>query len=276
MAAIPRNGTPQTLALWNATEVENPGSILEQRLAMPVTMPELGSLVATDTADAEGYAPAVALALAALEPTGLPVDFLHSRLAPPKAPLVSRPKMIAMVAGVLLAAFAAYAFIDLGQYQDQLNKVNAQLTKQAPDTQRAGFEIKRLDAAEKWLPDGPRFVAVMRDLTVLFPQAPNTIWATTLGNKEGDAWELGGLSPDQAQVQNLVNQMQETDRFLNARLAALDKETSGLLKFRIAFTYDPKGKAQAAAAPLRGQTRTRGRSNPTPTAVPATAPAAAR
>src|SRR6185295_7021681 len=100
---IPRNGTPQTLALWNNSPALNPGSVLGQRLSMPVTTPELGSLVATDTADAEPYAAAVAVALAAMEPAGLPVDFLHSRLAAPKPPAVSRSKLAAIVLGVLLA-----------------------------------------------------------------------------------------------------------------------------------------------------------------------------
>ena len=41
MAAIPQNGTPMTMALWNSGSVENPQSVLEQRLSMPVTTPEV-------------------------------------------------------------------------------------------------------------------------------------------------------------------------------------------------------------------------------------------
>ena len=81
VAAIPRNGTPMTLALWNSSQTENPKSILEQRLSMPVTMPDVTNLVSTGSSDAQGYAPAVAVALSAME-SGLAVDFLHFALWP--------------------------------------------------------------------------------------------------------------------------------------------------------------------------------------------------
>ena len=55
MASIPRNGTPQTLAVWNTGTSENPESILEQRLAIPVTAPGLDKLVSIDGTDTRAF-----------------------------------------------------------------------------------------------------------------------------------------------------------------------------------------------------------------------------
>jgi len=102
MAAIPQNGTPMTLALWNIGGMANPESMLEQRLSMPVSTPAVSNLALTEGIDAQRFAPAVALALSALESAALPVDFLHSRLAPPKPPGLSMPKMMRFKASVEL------------------------------------------------------------------------------------------------------------------------------------------------------------------------------
>jgi hypothetical protein len=103
VAAIPQNGTPQTLALWNMGGVANPESVLQQRLSMPVSTPAVSNLALTEGIEAQRYAPAVAVALSALESAELPVDFLHSRLAPPKAPGLSMEKKLGIAGGIIFA-----------------------------------------------------------------------------------------------------------------------------------------------------------------------------
>ena len=94
----------------------------------------------TETPNTEGFAPAIALALAALEPAGLPVDFLHSRMAPPKVPAMSNAKKLGIAGGVLLAGRAAFAYMDWNGKATRLADLTDQATKGAT---RSGWRTPR-------------------------------------------------------------------------------------------------------------------------------------
>src|SRR6201999_1079912 len=89
VAGLPRNGSPLTLAIWDAAAAKdavNTKNLLEERLNMPVAAAQLSTIVSTDERAGNQYASAVAVAIAALETDRLPIDFLDSRLAPPPPP----------------------------------------------------------------------------------------------------------------------------------------------------------------------------------------------
>jgi hypothetical protein len=140
-----------------------------------------------------------------------------------------------------------------------------------------------------WLPAGPRFVAVLRDLTQLFPMVPNTIWATDLMNgKDSLTWEIAVLAPRDQSIRDLSDAMNSSPRFSGAKPSiAKEKPTKehpeGLFKGRITFSYiDPTAATQAATRPgaatrpvLRAATATPAATSvasqptTTPTATPA-------
>ena len=247
MASIPQNGTPQTLAIWNSPGNDDPQSLLEQRLSIPVTSPGLGTLLTTETEETEGYAPAVALALIALEPAGLPLDFLHSRLAAPKAPLVSRGKQIAIAVGVLLIALIAADYIYLNMKSNQLANIKSQIASRQHIWDQAKADIKRYDDAEAWIPKGPRYVAVLKDLTYMFPQTG--IWATHLQYKqnsntrdsEGMIWELQGQAIDQSYAQqlrdNMMNDAQKRFEGVFLTQTSGAEASTKAVNFTIRFSY---------------------------------------
>jgi len=242
VASIPTNGTPMTLALWSSGE-ENPQKILEQRLSMPVTMPQLSTLVSTTASGANGYAPAVAVALLAFEKEGLPVDFLNSRLAPPKEPAISAAKLTAIIAGVLIVGLSAWAFSDYGNVAKQRDVVQAQVTKMKPDVTKAQAELKRFDDADKWIPATPHFVRVLRDVTTTFPQQGNTVWATELTNERGDSdkWTLKGQTTSDAQVRSLRDKMAADHRFAKVQIGNIavlaGNNQQDLRTFTLNFEY---------------------------------------
>jgi hypothetical protein len=243
MASIPRNGTPMTLALWRGTGGTsengelNPGNLLEQRLSMPVTTPDIRKLVASDTA-AEGFAPAVAVALSAIEPAGLPVDFLHSRLAPPEGPKISLGKKLAIAGGVLAVLLIGGAYTHLTIKQSELDRLNNQIAANSAAVKQATLDAKRLADAKAWIPQGPHLINVLRDITQLFPPQANTIWVTGLNNiKDMNTWEIDGKSVNHDEPYNLVNAMFKSDRFANPLVMNdVVEPTSGLFAFKIRFT----------------------------------------
>jgi hypothetical protein len=245
MASIPRNGTPMTLAMWKSPSNGQglPGNLLEQRLSIPVTTPELRTIVATDNPEAEAYAPAVALALSALEPAGLPVDFLHSRLAPPPPPKISRRKLAAYLITILAVLLFAGAFLQISARSRDLETLTEANRKNVDLVKTITAEQKRLEDAKKWMPKGPHFVNVLRDVTILFPRRSNTIWVDRLNNlRDATGWEVDGKTTNERFARELLNAMLDrSDKFSGAKLTSMTKDPTGdLYSFRLQFTYvDP-------------------------------------
>lgn len=242
MASIPANGSPAGMTLWTSGTSDGPRRILEQKLNVPVSTAELRNLVATDSPGADAYAPAVALALVAMDPAGLPINFMDSRLAPPKAPAVSLQKKLGLTAAAVAAVLIAGGVYYLSSLNSELKSIqdrnrNTQRTTQVKE---ATAMQKRYDDAVKWIPKGPHFITVLRDLTQLFPAQANTIWATSLGSSQ-EGWELAGQAMSQEMVRGLVDSMlndpdQRFSQPVNTYLA--QDQTSRLFTFKIKFTYN--------------------------------------
>jgi hypothetical protein len=278
MATIPRNGTPSTLAVWGpATNGDvNPGSILEQRLNMPVNTPELQKLVSTESREANGFAPAVAVALSAIEPAGLPVDFLHSRLAPPAPPKVSNTKKFGILAGILALAGIAMAYYHLDQQKARLTQITRTLETQKEAVRVAQAEKDQLTEAQSRITMGPNFVKVMAAVTQLFPPGSNTIWVKRFEHrrdvstatpaapstaapagagtpakapttapakkKARSEWTVEGLARDRSYATQLQQSMASDPkkRFKNVRLNYIRQESSGerLWTYSIQFIFE--------------------------------------
>src|SRR6185369_4187333 len=76
----------------------------------------LGVAVAEGIGESHDYSPAVALALAGIAAEDPPVDFLHSRMAPPKKQVV-KPRTVLIVGGVvaLVGLFVVAYVLQSGQ-----------------------------------------------------------------------------------------------------------------------------------------------------------------
>jgi len=257
VAALHRNGTPLTLALWDdAGETGETGNLLEKRLGMPVTSPKLRSLATPDpaaqaSANSGAFAPAVAVALAGLDPAGPPVDFLHSRLAPPAEKSSKRPILIASfcAAVLLLAIVGGYAYLQVKQ--STLDALTAHHNAHAAEIKVAQTAADRLAEAKKWTTRKPRYIACLRDLTNLFPDE-GTIWVTGLAiPPAGGKATVTGKALSETQVRNLKDKMLASKIFLSPtirdnRKSAIAGRTGGAgggggfeQSFSIEFTYKP-------------------------------------
>jgi hypothetical protein len=290
MAGIPKNGTPQTLALWMNKQAENPRSALEQRLSMPVSTPELGNLVATDAPDAEAYVSAVAVALSAMDASGMPVDFLHSRMAPPKEPAISMQKKLAIAGGVLLAVFAAYAWIDIGKLQTEKETISAANQKRAGEVALAKAESDRMDHVNALLPRRAQFIPVMRDMTQMFSElfpGSNTIWVTSLSHTtERDTWSVAGRMSQESygatMRSSIINNARYNARFSDVTVDYNKDQQNNVWIFKMSFSYKDVATAKPGTQPVgrngaantRQPTRTQtGQRTPTATTPAATAAA---
>ena len=243
VAALPRNGTPLTLAVWSSSEGGNTGNLLEQRLNMPVTSPDL-RMMASGGVAAGGinrFAPAVAVALAELDGDRLPVDFLHSRLAPPN-PASEKKKWIwgiGIAAAVVILLGAE--IVEYSKNKAQVASDQAQLNSMKGTLADAITARDHLDTARKWAPGKPVIVACMRDLTKLFPPE-GSIWVTGLYLHPNLTGELLGKASSSQQVLNLTDRLNNDPSFKGAKWTDAHDEanrTGNEVSFTISFVYHP-------------------------------------
>ncbi len=141
----------------------------------------LGVDIAEAGANGQGakYAAAVALALSALDGKGPGVDFLHSRLAPPREHRIPRWAYIAAAALVLVIGICIFAYSDLERRQNAVDDLQSQIAAQQSAVDAAREFVSKVSLAEYWRIGEARYLACMRDLDDVIPEDGQT-YATSL------------------------------------------------------------------------------------------------
>jgi hypothetical protein len=247
VALLTPNGSPISIAFWddspgNATDS---GNLLGQRLGMPVASPSLRGILANTSAppNLNAYAPAVAVAITALESRGLPVDFLHSRLAPPPEKSSKRPVVLAIAAGVVLLLGIIAGVVDLQTKQSTLDALIKKHNARASEIAVAETADQRLRDARKATVRKPRYSECLVDLTKLFPDEGNTIWATRFTLSDNNKGLLTGKAVSEPYIRTLMHNMLADKQFINPTLVNQSTVASPIRgnppehSFSISFTY---------------------------------------
>jgi hypothetical protein len=175
-------GADQEMVLWDGAGVN--ASELGRQIGVQVRSGDLHAL-GVDTAEAgangEGakYAAAVALALSALDGARPSVDFLHSRLAPPREHRIPRWAYFAAAACVLFLGICIYAYSDLEHHQKTVSGLEAQISQQQSSVDAARDFVSKVSLAEYWHIGEARYLACLRDLDDVIPEDGQT-YATSL------------------------------------------------------------------------------------------------
>jgi hypothetical protein len=184
VSTLPRSrGTAQReLVLWDGAGID--ADALGSQIGVSVRQGDLPALgVNASTANRNGagraFAAAVALTLPGVRGEGMPIDFLHSRLAAPKARRIPRWAYLAVIAVVACVGLGIYAYTDLQNQQAELDNLNTRLTALKPQIQTAEAFVSRVSFAQGWHNGEPRYLACLRDLTSAIPDDGQT-YATSL------------------------------------------------------------------------------------------------
>lgn len=267
LTGVTMNGTPRELVVWDGTNIATPS--LGREMGLAVRTGELSTLnIDASTAAASAtrkYAPAVAVALEASGDRTLAIDFLHSRLAETKKPLVPRWAIIAAVAAVVFIAASVFAYRDLQNNRSALAADTARVKSMQADVTAADAFVSKVSFAQNWHVTDARYMACLRDLTAALPDDSQT-YATNLLVREKTQMVKGSLTPtgllsgtmsgrtsDPQRVQMLLESIKKSPGFLDVtsggtRDVGMGREVS----FSIAFTYRPAGASIAASPTTKG------------------------
>jgi hypothetical protein len=258
ISTLPSNGTPRELVLWDHADMQ--AESLSESLGFAVRSGDL-PVLGVDTSQAERngdgrrYAAAVALGLSGLREEQLPVDFLHSRLAPPVPPRVPRWVIGAVLGGIVFIGCIVLGYTDLQRQQANLDKVNSQLLSEKDEITAADLFVSKVSVAQAWHGGNPRYLACLKDITNSIPNDEKT-YATSLHINESPrppaapglrvseirtlSGQLLGKTSDQQQVQAILDLMKHNPAFIDVKNGGSEVTGRGReVTFSINFVYQP-------------------------------------
>jgi hypothetical protein len=207
---------------------------------LDVTEGEIGVLgvTADQAVPSRGAAVAVALAIEGMQ-RRLTIDFLHTRLAPPKEQRFDQRIIVGALAAVLVAVLIVAAFLDIHAKQGKLEDLRAQELKQAPLAKTRQAFVDRVEYAQTFRNAQTSYLDCLKDLTTVLPDDGQT-FVTNFTLHDNHKGVLTGKSNNGASVVNVLAKLNANKHFNNVEL--LDqREQNREVSFSIAFIYDPTG-----------------------------------
>jgi len=202
VSTLPTSSGTREIVLWDQTGMD--ADALGKQLGIAVRSGELTSLgvdvaIPTLNGTASRFAPAVALAVSLLDGAHPAVDFLHSRLAPPRTDRLPRWAYSAIALGVLFLGLGVYGYTYLGQQQAALDRDRRTADGMKSTVDSAKAYVARVSFAAAWQAQDPRYLTCLRGLTLAMADDDQT-YATNVVLREstrtGSLASSGGTNAD--------------------------------------------------------------------------------
>ena len=236
-------GQERELHLWNAAGLGKASlDVLAERIGpqaklcrtpLDLDMPSVSGELQQDE-----IAVAACLGAAGLQGRLPGVDFLHSRLSPPKKPAVGKRSV--WIAGVTAAIVLAgtVLLLDWRKKQQEVNALESKLKAMVAPIAEARDVIGKATFARSWYDRRPRYLDCMRELTLAFP-AEGRIWTTSLSIREDMQVVLSGKAVDKAAVLEVLDRLKDSPRFSQVRSLYLRESGRGQrqVAFSISLSY---------------------------------------
>jgi hypothetical protein len=239
-ALLPASQGGCELAVWNLAGLDDAWpDALAGRLGMPARVchldHDLAGLDVPAGTDAR-LAPAAALAMQPA-PDARMVDWLHSRLAPPRRALLGGRLRWAVAAGVLAVLAGAWFAADWWASAGQVARLGDQLDRIAPNVQQAQEVVDRVSLARGWYDRRPAVLECLLSLANVFPQE-GSIWATNLTIRDQKVLLTGKCNDEQA-VLALLDRLKARPEFTQIKPIYIRQAgaKSRDLAFALSFEY---------------------------------------
>ncbi len=202
----------------------------------------LPAMVDMDSASETGrFAAAVALARAAAEPELVAVDFLHSRLAPPRTSWFDKRLRLVAAASLAVAVAIGALAVEWHSASQAVSTLTEQLKEETPIVETAQTLIDKVTMADKWYEARPSPLECMLHVSRAFPDG-GSIWATQLSVSDDTSGILSGKATDDRVILDVFKRLQESPAFAEVKLHGgirYPKRTDrdNYLSFSISFRF---------------------------------------
>jgi len=190
------------------------------------------------------FLPATALAMCGLNGHKAPLDFLHSRLTPPKAGRFGRRTWWAVgVAGAAAVGLGALFFSWHREFAE-VQEVADRLDGMKSEIDAAQKTVDRVTVARAWYEDRPKVLDCLADLTKAFP-TEGTVWVTNINLKPagtggvGTRGALSGKARDERTVLDTVDRMRKLKTLSDVKLVFMREagRTNREVSFALSFDW---------------------------------------
>ncbi len=254
---LPIRGNSREMIAWNIPEAK----ALGEALGIAVRVGDNARLGVTGASDAF-TASAVAVAAIGMGDDGPEVDFLHSKLAPPKVQRIPRWTYSAAALALIAIGGGYYAYTSLQQKKDDLATLNRIVRDEEPVMKLIRAENDKVTFARAWHGGDPRYLGCLDAVTRVFPD-DGAIFSTSLSIKEPPKptvtfsagkkappqdmtqllGQLNGKAGDQRRVQAVLTGLKGSPAFTNVQLVGTNNVgRTGEVTFSITFTYKTASK----------------------------------
>jgi Tfp pilus assembly protein PilN len=193
-------------------------------------------------AEADVFAPALSLALAAGERDRLPVDFKHSRLAPPKQRRVGRGTTWGVIVAAALVLGLGGLYFAVERRQGELDVLEKSLKDNVDTVKAAQASVERYTVAKGFFETRPPMLDALAEISKLFRDGEN-IWVTSFTGKDDRKITLQGKADSERTVRALLTRIKENPKkFADAQLLNIaaqegTQRRSAEVSFSIRFSY---------------------------------------
>jgi hypothetical protein len=260
VSTLPSLGGNREMVLWDQTGMD--ARSLGEQLGLSVRagdLPGLGVGVATASVNGASsrYGPAVALAASVMAEGAPPIDFLHSRMAPPSSRVLPRWAKAAIGVGAFVLLIGIYGFIELQHESGQLEAAKANLAGMQGQLDLAKAFVDKVSFAKGWHAEDPRNLMCLRDLTMALvddeqtyvtnvalrenvkaPNGATVVGGVKLPEPGTLAGQINGKTPEQNGWSRLLDRLRHMPSFTDVKLGGTSNgEKNGEVSFSITFTY---------------------------------------
>jgi len=162
-APLAKGASAQEIFIWNDSGADESSlQSIGQSLELNVRdgqLRDLGVQAAPGVMNGRDFATPISLAVCGMAPVLGTVDFLDSRLAPPPEKRVDRRTVAAVLVVLLLAAGAALWYSSIQKRQADVDAIVKENIDKNPQRSAAEATVKKIQLAQRWHGDKPKFVA---------------------------------------------------------------------------------------------------------------------
>ncbi len=195
-----------------------------------------GAAASDHAADAQSVA-AAAVAMTAFGAARPAVDFLNPRIGAQK--VATHKKAVTWGIGVAAACVLGIGGVALDWHLKQraIDSYRTRLEELKPQIEVAQKIVDRVTYAKPWTAQDPQFLQCLKELTLLFPQAPSSVWATSLTLNDKGGGVMAGKASTQKLASDTITAMANNPSFSKVNRNFLREAGREGYEFSVNFQY---------------------------------------